>query len=1221
MNCTYKYKGKEYTEKEFYKLMNQRVNYLDELEKSNTEMLSKTDIASDMKFIREFESVATTPDPIPEKRILDRNVTISKIEAKIIRLKSMLTLPGVNKFSIMSKVNEYELAKADLMDAPEEKFIAILQQLAIKDLDDSEKLLAKGGLSEIQINNIINGGELWSSLRDLSSTDLDEEGNKIVERASIILAHAVKVAIQYFKAQDKDSRFVFSDEDLQLLKKAEFGYQTVDGKNSLNKLIRYISSRLEQASIKKNLDIIEKTKELKEVLKDLSKKERDSIFVDLNGVTQFNSLKKEYTLEFSKKKYSFGYTIGEIKKNKANVVKLAELATSPTKRKVFEKLAEDLISMGILNNEAVAWLEKAAIEEARNTAATADTIGEEGYKAAISAIYNQKRTWEKENIEFLDPKAVHPRVPEAVRNRLISEFKAKIGNDHYADKIIGVARKKMELFIRDAEDMKEHLLSIYPRDEALEHYKIWNYGNNPFLYYKLKQGKLSRKDEYLISSNRVGMSPYLANAPKADKGHYDPEFRKILNTPKLYKYYTFVEELMRESFNILPPEVTEGTYSGFVYRAIVGQKEKLMSGKIKNIKEVGIDFLTGTIAQSYNSDTVDAIDELGNPLRKIPINKFTNIDSKIKQLQDQIEATNEPKVKEKLRAQLNDLKDMYTLDIESSMGELIEILYHYKYMSTIEDEVKMGAYLANKAKEVTGKNYKNASEGDLLRLDNTIRSIMYKDAKDVEGQFKKDDFFADNVFKSKKSKRRARQIVEKVKAIENEYNIAKSKRDRMQDLTDEEVEVIRLYNRLRNEYKSLGGLRVTGSRIADSAISYTQTVSLGLNPISPFTNGSFGLVSNFIEAIGGEYFNHNTAAKALSIMGGSILNYFSFGKLPPTKGSEKIRNFMEKNNILFDILENSYGYSNAINPAFMYSWLKSSDYFMKGQSTIAAMLHRKIESKNGQISIWDAIDQNGDLDKSKFTTEQIEKWNNSEKVEIIQYLTTINKKIHGNVDPASAIMSKRKALWRMLGQFKVSWLAEGIYNRFGAEREDEILGTVVKGRYRSYGTYTREFMNFSRKTGFLQAIGNLKTIFNNMDSRDKINMRKNIAELSLALSILTLGLLIRGFVLDDDDDKEGFKRKSIMLTLNLMFRLQQDMEFYMSPATLSDLVRDPIPAIAILRNAEKVTKKSIGLIMSENDEDEWNSWGRTLIKSIPLGRPIMTAKMYAEENVANYTNR
>ena len=254
--------------------------------------------------------------------------------------------------------------------------------------------------------------------------------------------------------------------------------------------------------------------------------------------------------------------------------------------------------------------------------------------------------------------------------------------------------------------------------------------------------------------------------------------------------------------------------------------------------------------------------------------------------------------------------------------------------------------------------------------------------------------------------------------------------------------------------------------------------------------------------------------------------------------------------------------------------MKGTDYFMRGQLMIAFSINNQnnlsVLDKDGNTvskSIWELVDKDGNL-KEGYNQESFDIAFQDARNKLLE----LQKTIHGNFDPMTTPQAKKYAIGRAFAQFRLSWIAEGVKSRFQGEQFSETFGTT-KGRYVTLfeqGLVKNIFLNQ------FKYLLNKKT-FDNLSDLDRANMRRNMRELYMYQILVALGLMLKNMY--DDEDKKPW---AYNVANNLLNRSSDDISFYLLPSSFTGILKNPMPAVGVVLDAENAIKSSFKYI---NDED------------------------------------
>jgi hypothetical protein len=258
------------------------------------------------------------------------------------------------------------------------------------------------------------------------------------------------------------------------------------------------------------------------------------------------------------------------------------------------------------------------------------------------------------------------------------------------------------------------------------------------------------------------------------------------------------------------------------------------------------------------------------------------------------------------------------------------------------------------------------------------------------------------------------------------------------------------------------------------------------------------------------------------------------------------------------------------------------------------MKNIKIFDINGNESnLYDASDDNGNLKDEFLTEENIKDWLSTSSFEsalesnkflnTVNKITQVNKIIHANYDPKSPLKANEKVAYQAFIQFR-KWMFEGIAQRFQGEKGDFYLSRKVRGRYRTYGDVfafeksqnssesmlaknTMATLNVAKRVmnGLIfrkeAAVGDL-TAENGFENYTQPNMMKNIAGARFTILLTLLLSAMKNF----NDDEEEKNNPLYSFLMNQGYRLNQDINFFNSPASGRGILGSVIPSARIFES-------------------------------------------------------
>lgn len=312
--------------------------------------------------------------------------------------------------------------------------------------------------------------------------------------------------------------------------------------------------------------------------------------------------------------------------------------------------------------------------------------------------------------------------------------------------------------------------------------------------------------------------------------------------------------------------------------------------------------------------------------------------------------------------------------------------------------------------------------------------------------------------------------------------------------------------------------------------------------------------------------------------------------------------------------------------------MERSEFINQAAIMVAMMLDTEVELKDGTITtLYDAYDADGDINpdvvayRTKGKKDFVE-WNSSE---FFQYVKHIVEEVHGDYN--HSVMLKKFTAGRLVSTFR-TWMYRTYSDRYSPEHYDSIAGYTRKGKYLSASPFVRyipiigkfvpplviagtgldkfagsfipkkareklglpeqsigttELLSGLGKafTGSVGVYGDFfKALLNpikyksrfkeSLDSRgysevDSANISSVFSEWFIRTQLALISLLL--FSLYDDDDDNETKKSAIILAMNLSRRFESDLNLYSDPRESGRTLDQPIPALRLSKNLERMT--------------------------------------------------
>lgn len=569
-------------------------------------------------------------------------------------------------------------------------------------------------------------------------------------------------------------------------------------------------------------------------------------------------------------------------------------------------------------------------------------------------------------------------------------------------------------------------------------------------------------------------------------------------------------------------------------------------------------------------------------------------------------------------------EDVKQFNIDSSIKDIQKIMkivakssIEYKHKKNIEDVVRLGQAVFDEQKEI-GKKRNNTQydeNGDEANPKGLVNKKAQLDHSIIANVYGVNPEGSTNV--RTKSRFLTRQEKKQQAALEQQLEKAETEEEKL---------------KIKAEIERLGG-ELSLRRGVRFLLNYVQYKGMGWNSLSAIANLNFAWISNYIHAAGEEDFTRkefrqatikmlNTTKNILPGIGiGATIGTFvapGFGTLvgaglgglltgdkSNNNEAKKINNLMKAFNALGDIIDvndfkkdYSSGERNWYDRFAPFELQRKSEYFSYGTTLVAMMINTKVKTeKKGEMSLYDIYDEKGNIKKE---LGSVEGWTDSNKGYIFfknKYDQTA-KIIHGNYDKKSPTKIKQTVGGQALMQFR-SWLPEGMAARWDDQKYDFNLYRYRSGRYRMYGFSKDGIENVKRTLRRIIFLDRNK-IYDDMMDHEMANLRKNVAEIQIVLSMVGLGLAIK-YAIDDDDEE----RYITNFALNTLFRTQDDLMFYASPWSAEQMSRSAIPALKVLTDTKRALEYSTRVLFgSDIDDATYEAMWNNNIRLVPGGSGI-----------------
>lgn len=728
--------------------------------------------------------------------------------------------------------------------------------------------------------------------------------------------------------------------------------------------------------------------------------------------------------------------------------------------------------------------------------------------------------WIKDNHIFVDYIKMYNRdingyLVERTDNNYLEEFKKEAGKDY--DKLIDNARN---LVAEYNEELRLQHLVFEGHAERTKKLDIWQLENSPIIYLENLQNGLKVRQ---VDGEVIKNQGWRYVSKRAIAEWEDAQYNEIHaeGNEHLAEYYAFWRTTLKQMQNYLPYHI----------------RIELKATDIPAIEKTLIDELQDSGISKYANRLWSSL------LDEISVSK-----NEIQRTIDPITGNFTKEFKFSYIGEINPEDKSY--DLNKVLKLFAAQAIGYKYKAQIEDKVRLAESVLKSALERQIR-----TDGKPM----TDRFGRTTTAKGLVNLYNQLDYVIDTFYGNKRDTLEGKTNTEYMTPRDKE----RFERDveALGDMSDERkaVEV----EKLRNKYTK----NFSFSRLGDTLLQYVQLKGMGWNVFAGFNNIIFGQVANFNWSVTGKDFSDDDMLKAMHLM---LKDSISKNK--------KIEALMVRFNTVKQLRDKIYSATTNYNKArkgleklLPYELYAKGEYFVQGQVMLAMLNHEKVEvTENGEkktIPLLEAFNENGEWDSTRFGENAEWEKLGEKSLNFKNKLDALLKKIHGNYDPNSAMLINKKFLGRALIQFR-RWIPEGIAQRFDGLKWDEYLQRNTEGRYRTFYSLG---LKKSLRTLFRMVLRRGDAAFDGLtDDKEQLelikeNMKKNLREIYFKLSMMAMFTILSG--LDDDDE---WSRAGKNYTLNTILRLQDDIEFYVSPIAADNIVRTPLPVFNLISDFYKL---------------------------------------------------
>jgi len=832
----------------------------------------------------------------------------------------------------------------------------------------------------------------------------------------------------------------------------------------------------------------------------------------------------------------------------------------------------------------------------------------------------------KNNVYTINPEDC---LTEAGKKKVKARLVEITDDENYSDLLIEEAVEKYnnwkDLHNNLIDEEKENVANGKDAEESIVFIDENLKNTSPIEYHNYVYNNGDSLDD-LRTFNTI--SKYITEVPlRVDEnnnslGNYDNRFDlNVKSNPTMLGFYNKYADIFAKHLAYLPGYASTKIDGTFIPNIKKGMMASMLKNGMKGIPSSMSETLIESIT-SGNGMQLQYLDENGNPRNIIPVRYLKDISA-----------------------------DYKSDNLEESLIEFSKMAIAHKHLSAIEDYTLLIKNMVENMHEnvlradgtidvaASNKNVKNKNDLTNLKklIDHVLNNVLYNKSSEKEAVSGKKVFDPTKKMISVADPAKAIVIIKKFNdlvskfgqeaavikivkeypslvTVESEKTAYKNMVKILDDMEfshdngDITKEDFNYKSSIYNKFLDNLGKNVVGSKIVDGLITFGAYKVFAYNPFPAVANIGSGIVQIMSHAAGRTEFTPNEAINGIMHATKSLKN--------TVNSSGRSNNKLYNLGMRYGLLPEHYG-GDSNNAGFNVSalspmgWLSEGDYILRLGVLDAMMHNQKVEDLTGrERSLIEAFNADGSWNEKEFGVD--EDWGarpeslvgNRKMSTFISKSKFVSQLLYGNMSKETSPAIKRYALGRLVSQYRLSWLADGVYARFAPRSELGVLERDFEGTYRT-------LYNFVNKEGFISGTTQLSKVFlklllfqgeSSFDGikllgKDKklfmANVRKQLYEFKTLLLLMSAYLLISASM--DDDDKESKKWKYMML--NTSNKIIQDITFYMNPMSFKTTTDNLIPALGIMVDYEKFGEGFIKHLEGNSyydDESVKKKFARTL---------------------------
>lgn len=323
--------------------------------------------------------------------------------------------------------------------------------------------------------------------------------------------------------------------------------------------------------------------------------------------------------------------------------------------------------------------------------------------------------------------------------------------------------------------------------------------------------------------------------------------------------------------------------------------------------------------------------------------------------------------------------------------------------------------------------------------------------------------------------------------------------------------------------------RSTADAVVKKLMGITSVLGVSFNVFGWFNNVVTGTLNNAIDGLGGNFWNpkamrrmtleFQTAALgyAKNVLAHKNQKLFGKGTYEDRKAGSKYEAICDHFHAIEHYQAELRGQFSVVASLGGYAGMEAGEYMM--QSKVATAILASIPITNTttgeQTTVYDAY--KWDEKSGKVVLKDGYELSSKEQHLITNRIRETIDRIHGNYSPENKTMFEKEWWGTLIMQFH-KWFWPNFKQRFQPAKYDENLGggMDIEGRYRTLWNFVKGLNNLADLTD--------ATAWNRLTDHQKANLKKDIADAGIIISLFVIGHVIKSLADGIPDDDPQLKR-------------------------------------------------------------------------------------------------